>query len=151
MKKETLTVETDEDGIVRYFNADGNLHNPHGPAMVWVNGDKSYYINGKLHNANGPAVVYADGGKSYFINDQRHNPNGPAVVHADGRKWHYINGKLHNENGPAIVWTDGSKSYFINGKELTEAEFKTWQTEQSAPLHNKTATIDGIEYKLTAK
>tara|TARA_R110002153_G_scaffold112287_1_gene254352 strand:- start:33 stop:350 length:318 start_codon:yes stop_codon:yes gene_type:complete len=105
MKKETLTVETDEDGTVRYYNA----------------------------------------------SDQRHNPDGPAVIRADGYKAYYINDQLHNPHGPAVVRTDGSKAYYINGKYLTEAEFKTWQSKQSAPLHNKTATIDGIEYTLTAK
>jgi hypothetical protein len=105
MKKETLTVERNEEGTINYRNADGELHNPHGPAMV-----------------------HADGSKSYWINGQR-----------------------HNENGPAIVWANGYKLYYINGKELTESEFAAWQAEQSAPLHNKTAVIDGVEYTLTAK
>ena len=118
MKKETLTVETDEHGTVRYYNTDGQLHNPDGPAMV-----------------------YADGYKYYYINDQRHNPNGPAVVHADGYKAHYINGKLHNANGPAIVWADGDKYYYINDQRLTEAEFTAWQAGQSAPLHNETGSV----------
>ena len=82
MKKETLTVETDEDGTITYRNASGQLHNSHGPAVVWENGDKACYIN---------------------------------------------------------------------GCELNEAEFKAWQAGQSAPLHNKIAVIDGIEYTLTAK
>jgi len=128
MKKETLTVETDEHGTTEYLNASGQLHNPHGPA-----------------------VVRADGYKAYYINDKLHNPHGPALVGADGSKYHYINGKLHNENGPAVVHADGSKSYYINGDRLTESEFKSWQAQQSAPLHNKTATIDGVEYTLTAK
>tara|TARA_R110002153_G_scaffold233625_1_gene386990 strand:- start:42 stop:428 length:387 start_codon:yes stop_codon:yes gene_type:complete len=128
MKKETLTVETDEHGTVTYRNDEGELHNPDGPAMVRADGYKAYLINGNLHNSHGPAIVDADGSKAYYINDHRHNPNGPAVVFADGRKAYYINGKL-----------------------LTEAEFKTWQAEQSAPLHNKTVTIDGIKYTLTAK
>ena len=105
MKKETLTVETDEYGTIRYRNASGKLHNPHGAAVVWDDGSKFYWIKGK-----------------------RHNPNGPAIVWANGVKW-----------------------YYINDKELTEAEFTAWQAQQSSPLHNKTATIDGIEYKLTAK
>jgi hypothetical protein len=127
MNKETLTVEKDEDGTIIYRNADGQRHNPNGPAVVKYDGYKAYYINGKLHN-----------------------PNGPAIVDTDGIKYHYINGQLHNENGPAIVWADGSKFYWINSKPLTEAEFKTWQTQQSAPLHNETLTIHGIKYKLTA-
>ena len=82
MKKETLTVETYSNGATTYSNADGKLHNSHGPAIVGANGDKSYYINGKY---------------------------------------------------------------------LTEAEFKAWQAQQSAPLHNTTKVIDGVEYTLTAK
>ena len=105
MNKETLTVERDEDGTIRYLNADGYLHNP-----------------------NEPAVVHADGGTSYWIN-----------------------GKRHNADGPAVIGANGYKEYFVNGHRLTEAEFKTWQAKQSAPLHNKTAVIDGIEYTLTAK
>ncbi len=108
MKKETLTVETDEDGTTTHRNASSQLHNP-----------------------DGPAVVYA-GDRYYYINDQLHNPNGPAIVDTDGSKAYYINGQLHNENGPAIVWPDGDKSYWINGKKLTEAEFKAWQAEQTA-------------------
>jgi len=127
MNKETLTVETDEEGTITYYT-NGKLHNPHGPAVVGTNGRKSYWINGK-----------------------RHNPNGPAIVCANGDKFYYINGKLHNPHGPAVVGTNGRKSYYINGELLTKAEFKAWQVEQTAPLHNKTATIDGIEYNLTAK
>ena len=81
MKKETLTVETDEHGTAIYRNASGKPHNPHGPAV---------------------------GG------------------------------------------TDGSKQYWLKGKRLTETGFKAWQAQQSAPLHNKIATIHGIKYKLTA-
>ena len=128
MKKETLTVETGEHGTVTYRNASDQRHNPNGPAVVHADGCKWYYINGKRHNANGPAVVYSDGSKRYYINDQ-----------------------LHNSDGPAIVKTSGYEAYCINGERLTEAEFKTWQAEQTAPLHNKTATIDGIEYTLIAK
>jgi hypothetical protein len=73
------------------------------------------------------------------------------VVGANGRKSYFINGQRHNPNGPAIVCANGDKFYYINGCALSKAEFNSWQTQQSAPLHNKTATIDGIVYKLTAK
>ena len=109
MKKETLTVETDEHGTTRYRNEYGELHNPDGSAVVHADGDKSYWINGK-----------------------RHNPNGPAVVCADGYKAYYIKGNLHNPDGPAIVYANGSKSYFINGDMLTKAEFTAWQAQQTA-------------------
>ena len=110
MNKETLTVETDEDGTTTYRNASGELHNPDGPAVICANGDKEHYINGKLHNPDGPAAIYADGFKS-----------------------HWMHGKLHNSNGPAVVWANGQhKEYYINGKPLNKAEFKAWQAEQTA-------------------
>jgi hypothetical protein len=49
MEKETLTVETDEDGTIMYFNADDELYNPDGPAVIW-DGDRYYWVNGELHN-----------------------------------------------------------------------------------------------------
>jgi hypothetical protein len=70
MNKETLTVETDEDSTIRYRNASGELHNPHGPSVIRADGDKYHHINGELHNPNGPAIVWADGGKAYYINDK---------------------------------------------------------------------------------
>jgi hypothetical protein len=108
MEKETLTVEKYENGIIIYRNADGERHNQHGPALVYADGDIAYYIKGQLHNENGPAVVFADGHKSY-----------------------YINGQLHNPNGPALVYPNRDKYYYINGEELTEAEFKAWQSNNS--------------------
>jgi len=128
MNKETLTVETDEDSTIRYYNADG-----------------------QLHHQNGPAIIHADGRKEHWINGELHNENGPAVVWENGHKEHWLNGKRHNANGPAVVFADGDKYHYINDKKLTKAEFTAWQAEQSAPLHNTTATIDGIEYTLTAK
>ena len=109
MKKETLTVETDEHGTVRYYKASGERHNPNGPAIVDTHGSKSYWINGELHNPDGPAVVWADGSKRY-----------------------YINGKLHNPDGPAVVGAGGSKWYYINGEQLSETGFTAWQAQQVA-------------------
>jgi len=109
MKKETLTVETDENGTTEYRNTEGELHNPSGAALVYANGHKEHYIN-----------------------DQLHNPNGPAMVCANGHKRYYINGKLHNPNGSAVIYADGDKFYYINGKMLSETKFKTWQAEQTA-------------------
>ena len=50
MKKETLTVNTDEYGTVTYRNASDQRHNPDGPAVVYADGYKSYYIKGKYLN-----------------------------------------------------------------------------------------------------
>jgi hypothetical protein len=70
MKKETLTVYTEQDGTVTYRNDSGERHNPHGPAVICADGHKLYLINGKLHNPDGPAVVWPSGYKNYFINGE---------------------------------------------------------------------------------
>ena len=70
MTKETLTVNTDEEGATMYRNADGEIHNANGPAVVCASGYKAYYINDELHNPDGPAIVCADGGKAYYINSK---------------------------------------------------------------------------------
>jgi hypothetical protein len=69
MNKETLTVETDEDGTITYRNANGQLHNPDGPAIVCADGEW-HYINDQLHNPDGPAVIYANSHKEYYINGE---------------------------------------------------------------------------------
>ena len=45
----------------------------------------------------------------------------------------------------------GYKAHWTFDKKLTEVEIKAWQAQQTAPLHNTTTTIDGIEYTLKAK
>jgi len=80
MKKEKLTVETDEDGTIRYYNAEDELHNPDGPAVIYADGHKFYYINGKLHNPDGPAVIWPDGVKDYWI-------KGKELTEAEFKAW----------------------------------------------------------------
>jgi hypothetical protein len=109
MNKETLTVETDEDGTTTYRNADGDFHNSHGPAVVGADGYEAYYINGKRHNPDGPAIVWPSGYKNYFIN-----------------------GEELTQTGLRLFGQMAAKSYFINGEKLTEAEFTAWQAEQAA-------------------
>jgi hypothetical protein len=87
MKKETLTVETNEKGTIIYRNADGDFHNPHGPAIIHADGRKEHWINGEFRNPHGPAIVGSGSYKAYLINGQLHHPSGgPAIVIADSCK-----------------------------------------------------------------
>lgn len=43
------------------------LHCENGPAVIYPNGDKRWYINGKLHRENGPAIEYEDGRYYFYI------------------------------------------------------------------------------------
>ena len=92
----------DEKGTVRWFkNADCTiLHKEDGPAVVWVDGEQSWWVDGDVHRTNGPAVVYADGTKEW----RQH-------------------GQAHRVDGPAIEWCNGSVEWWLNDTKLTEAEF----------------------------
>jgi hypothetical protein len=39
-----------------------------GPAVVFPNGEKHWWLNGKCHREDGPAVVYFDGRKEWWLN-----------------------------------------------------------------------------------
>ena len=77
---------------------------------------KIKYLNkdGKLHRSDGPARIWADGSKEWYINDKLHREDGPAIIDADGYKAWYINGKLHRTDGPAAIWSDGIHEWWIN-------------------------------------
>lgn len=97
----SLDFRVDTDDTVRYYNAQGQLHRAHGPAVEYSDGSRSWYQDGQLYRLDGPAVE---------------RPNGY-------RAW-WQNGCLHRLDGPAIEYSDGSCEWYINGIELTNAE---WQ------------------------
>ena len=65
----TYKVTIDKNRTERWYNDQDQLHCEHGPAVIYANGDKSWYINGKYHNENGPAIEYTNGDKSWYINN----------------------------------------------------------------------------------
>lgn len=95
----------DDNGSRFYYNdkAMDTLHKEDGPAMIWDDGTKAWYVNGQLHREDGPAVEYADGSRSW-----------------------YFNGKLHRVGGPAIECSDGDREWLVYGKRLTEEEYNVW-------------------------
>ena len=56
-------------------------------------------INGKRHREDGPARIWSDGNRSWWINGKRHREDGPAIILANGtcKSW-WINGKKLSEN-----------------------------------------------------
>ena len=84
-------VKVDLFGTRRYYNGAGQFHRTDGPAMVYPNGNKSWYQNGRLHRTDGPAVEFSSGTKVWYQNGQLHRTDGAAVEYADGRKEWYIN------------------------------------------------------------
>jgi hypothetical protein len=62
--------EFDADGDVRYYNNKKYLHRLDGPAVIWANGDKHWFINGKRHRLDGPAVIWQSTEPSYLFNKE---------------------------------------------------------------------------------
>ncbi|MFO0190305.1 MAG: hypothetical protein ACK54F_03545 [Planctomycetia bacterium] len=137
-----------EYGNKWYYNKQGQLHRTDGPAIEWVDGNKSWYVNGQLHRPDGPAVEWDDGDKEWWVNGKLHRTDGPAYEWADGSKAWYVNGQRHRPDGPAIEWAHGSKEWWVNGQQLTEAEFNARYGQQPS-LDGATIIINGETYKLT--
>jgi hypothetical protein len=73
---------------------------------------------GQLHREDGPAIVWEDGSKEWWINDELHRLDGPAIEYSNGTKCWYINGKRHRVDGPAIEYSDGKKEWYINDNQI---------------------------------
>jgi hypothetical protein len=79
---------------------------------------EKYKKNGQLHREDGPAVIYDNGFKEWYLNGKRHREDGPAIIWENGTKKWYLNGKLHREDGPAVIYSDGSQYWWKNGVEV---------------------------------
>jgi hypothetical protein len=108
--------ETNKSGSQFYYNSKHIFHRVDGPAIIWANGDKYWFINGILHRIDGPAIEWANGYKEWFINGKHHRIDGPAIEGIDGYKeWWVNNLQFHDE-----------KDYI---KYLIKKEFITDKTE----------------------
>ena len=88
-----VDVGIDNYGNIYHKDANGEYHNPYGPALIYPNGYKAYWIHGKLHRTDGPAVIYPNGYKAYYIHGNCHRTDGPAVIHSNGEECYYVNGE----------------------------------------------------------
>ena len=62
------------DGVITYklFNFIGPFHREDGPAYIWPDGRKEWWIEGRLHRLDGPAIIQLDG-IEYCIYNRRNN------------------------------------------------------------------------------
>ena len=97
---------------IKYLNKDGKRHREDGPAIIYSNGRKEWYINGKLHREDGPAIIYSNGRKDWYINGKLHRTDGPARIWANGIKEWWINGKYYGDGDkPPQEWIDAGGKY----------------------------------------
>ena len=56
--------------VILFRNDAGLYHREDGPAFIWPDGYKEWWINGKSHREDGPAVIWSNGDKEWWINGQ---------------------------------------------------------------------------------
>ena len=67
----TLTLTVDQHGTRFYSNSQGLWHRVHGPAVIWANGDGSWWLNDRLHREDGAAITYSNGECEWWVDGQR--------------------------------------------------------------------------------
>ena len=102
--------------IKKVFKKDGKNHRLDGPAVIYTNDSKEYWVNGQKHCSSGPACIYKKIGKEWWFNGQKHRIDDPAIELEDGTKEYWVNGKKHRENEPAVIFKNGRVEYWINGQ-----------------------------------
>ena len=102
------------------YKLDEKRHRTDGPAVVWYNGDKSWWLNGKRHRLDGPAIIHNDGSEEWYANGNFHRLDGPAVIWLNHNCYWYKNGRLHRLDGPAIEYVNEAdkkfNQWYIDGK-----------------------------------
>ena len=82
----------DQTGTTNYRDSKGYYHRLDGPAVIYKNGDESWYQYGKLHRDGGPAMTSENGGKTWFQYGLKHREDGPAVEDKSGWTAYYLKG-----------------------------------------------------------
>ena len=103
----------------------------HDGTQIWRN------ENGDRHREDGPATIYPDGRRFWYINGKHHREDGPAAIYPDGEQHWCINGKRHREDGPAVIYPNGGKYWYINDHDITD-EIRKWAKNRDIDLNNLT-------------
>ena len=82
---------------------------------------------GQYHRTDGPAVIYPNGSKEWWIDNKLHRIDGPAVIYPNGDMVWYKNGVLHRKDGPAIKYVNGYKGWYVEGKYYTKQKFNDYK------------------------
>jgi hypothetical protein len=81
--------------------------------------------HGRLHQVAGPAVIWPDGHREWWLHGQLHRVDGPAVIYPNGTRVWYLHGQQHRADGPAIIYANGRQSWYVQDREIT-AEVEDW-------------------------
>lgn len=111
------------------------IHYENGPAVIYSDGRKEWWINNQLHRTDGPAVIRSNGKRLWFQNGQLHRPDGPAIEYTNGYYEWYLNGKLHRTDGPAMmIDPNGTEEWCTNGQILDKIQVENWLQENKIDI-----------------
>lgn len=87
------------DGYYQQWFLDGQYYERPGDLPNFVNGKEQRWHNakGQLHRLDGPAAIYTQGKREWFINGRRHREDGPAVILTDGRTKFFLHDRAYQE------------------------------------------------------
>jgi hypothetical protein len=84
------------NGARVWYDEKGDYHRVDGPAVIWSDETKQWYMHGKRHRIGGPAIEWKNGSREWYVNDQLHRTDGPAIELVDGTvEWWVNNVKQH--------------------------------------------------------
>lgn len=110
-----------DDEVVRgheyYKDFDDRLHRTDGPAVLYNDGGREWWIHGVKHRHGAPAVIFPGGREEWWNYGTRHRDGGPAITETAAilEEW-YFHGVLHREYGPAMK-TQLYEKWFWHGQE----------------------------------
>jgi hypothetical protein len=69
---------------------DGKYHNETGPAIIWQDGSKFWYINGLAHREDGPSTEYINGGKDWCYKGKNYGYDNQFTIESWKEKVQYL-------------------------------------------------------------
>jgi hypothetical protein len=158
---EEVRVHTDEHGVTRkeirpYNRVRFKKHCDDGPAIIYPNGDKEWWVNGKLHRLEGPAIEsnhekpqWVD---QWWCNGMLHRHDGPAIVRWDGmNKWYTWGHPVYMED---VMFEPISRRVHVHEEVVDETDVRDDMSmrESTEEIKHKTiASLSVLELKIYLK
>ena len=94
---------TPDQDSAEWRDSYGRLHRLDGPAVIYANGTRMWYIDGDLHRSDGPAVEWADGDREWYVHGELSRDDGPAITNRTGSHWLRGRSYYPTDVGEAVV------------------------------------------------
>jgi hypothetical protein len=127
-------------GTKIWKNKEGKYHRLNDkPALILINGTKSWYINGELHRENNkPAIEFSDRRKAWYINDKfiKRNYDKNKIIHND---------KFFDEYGYEIKTTTAQLRKVLDELKPTQIDKygnKYWKNEKGYHRGNNKPAVE---------